>query len=69
MKENVAVVIDHESIAIYTQLKKIWMIYKQNKPKTLSVTLWAGTIFLISLIGTSVPTTPKSCAVRAWKML
>ena len=65
MVEDVAVVVDSKGVAVHTQLQNR-VRSGQVRSGQVSLTLYGGMSFSISAMGTSVPATPRSSAMRTW---
>ena len=64
MVEDVAVVVDSEGVTVDTQLQNT--VRSGQVGSGQSLTLYGGMSFSISAMGTSVPATPRSSAMRTW---
>ena len=64
--ENVAVVVDSEWVAVDPKLENGAIYWTPISLVSLSLTLYGGMSFSISAMGTSVPATPRSSAIRTW---
>ena len=62
MVEDVAVVVDSKGVTVDTQLQSRVRSGQVGQ----SLTLYGGMSFSISAMGTSVPATPRSSAMRTW---
>ena len=65
MVEDVAVVVDSKGVTVDTQLQSR-VRSGQVGHKYIRLTLYGGISFSISAMGTSVPATPRSSAMRTW---
>ena len=70
MVEDVAVVVDSKGVTVHTQLQnrvRSGQASSQVRSGQVRHTLYGGMSFSISAMGTSVPATPRSSAMRTWR--